>query len=103
MSEKKSFFSRAFADMKESAKMQYKVDKANFNAVKAESKANFEENRGKNTFKKAKEEAKASWEDAKMSPKERQDKIKKQQKEAIEAANIRREVAEEKLNNLKNK
>ena len=32
-----------FRDMKESAKMQHKVDKANFEAVKAESSANREE------------------------------------------------------------
>ena len=37
------FFKKAFADMKESAKAQHEVDKANFAAVKAESKANFEE------------------------------------------------------------
>ena len=39
----KSFFGRAFKDMKESAKAQHEVDKANFNAVKADSKARFEE------------------------------------------------------------
>ncbi len=32
-----------FRDMKESAKMQHEVDKANFEAVKAESRANWEE------------------------------------------------------------
>ena len=37
------FFKKAFQDMKESAKAQHEVDKANFAAVKAESKANFEE------------------------------------------------------------
>lgn len=49
------FFKNAFADMKESAKEQRKIDKANFEAIKAESKANFEENRGKNTLKRGKE------------------------------------------------
>ena len=39
----KGFFKGAFADMKESAKAQHEVDKANLAAVKAESKANFEE------------------------------------------------------------
>ena len=39
----KSFFKNAFSDMKESAKEQHKVDKANLAAVKAESKANFAE------------------------------------------------------------
>ena len=37
------FFKKAFSDMKESAKAQHEVDKANLAAVKAESKANFEE------------------------------------------------------------
>lgn len=39
----KKFFSDAFADMKADAKAQHEVDKANLAAVKAESKANFEE------------------------------------------------------------
>ena len=39
----KSFFKKAFGDMKESAKAQHEVDKANFAAAKAESKAQFEE------------------------------------------------------------
>ena len=37
-----NFFKKAFNDMKETAKAQHEVDKANFEAVKAESKANFE-------------------------------------------------------------
>ena len=43
----------AFKDMKANAKAQHEVDRAEFEAVKAESRANFEENRGRNTFKKA--------------------------------------------------
>lgn len=39
----KEFFKNAFADMKESAKAQHEVDKANMAAVKAESKAQWEE------------------------------------------------------------
>lgn len=39
----KEFFKGAFKDMQESAKAQHEVDKANFAAVKAESKANFAE------------------------------------------------------------
>lgn len=39
----KTFFRRAFSNMKESAKAQHKIDKENFNAIKAESKARFEE------------------------------------------------------------
>lgn len=36
------FLKDAFKDMAESAKAQHEVDKANFEAVKAQSKANFE-------------------------------------------------------------
>lgn len=45
-----NFFKKAFREMKENAKAQHEIDKANFQAVKAESKANFEENRGKENF-----------------------------------------------------
>ena len=48
-----SFFQKAFQDMKASAKAQHEVDKANFEAAKTETKANFEENRFHNTFAKA--------------------------------------------------
>ena len=51
------FLKKAFIDMKESAKAQHEVDKANFAAAKAEAKANFEENRGHNTYAKARTEA----------------------------------------------
>ena len=37
------FFKKAFQDMKDHAKAQHKVDKANMAAVKAESKAQWEE------------------------------------------------------------
>ena len=47
MEEKKGFFQRAFDNMKESAKKQHEIDKENFEAVKADSKARFEE--AKNT------------------------------------------------------
>lgn len=43
MSKVKEFFKGAFEDMKESAKAQHEVDKANFAAAKAESKAQWEE------------------------------------------------------------
>lgn len=39
----KGFFGKAFDDMKESAKKQHEIDKENFEAVKADSKARFEE------------------------------------------------------------
>ena len=66
----KSFFKNAFSDMKKSAKKQHELDKANFRAAKAEAKANFEENRGHNTFAKAKADAKKNWDDAHMTPAE---------------------------------
>ena len=37
------FFKKAFRDMKESAKLQRKIDKANFQATKLENKAFFQE------------------------------------------------------------
>ena len=39
----KNFFKNAFEDMKEDAKAQHEVDKANWDAAKAESKAQWEE------------------------------------------------------------
>lgn len=90
MEEKKeNFLKKAFKDMGESAKAQHQVDKANFEAVKAESKANFEENRGTNTLKKAKEMAKQSWDDAKMSPAERTAKMRAEQEAQIAEAKER--------------
>ena len=61
------FFKKAFQDMKENAKAQHEVDKAQFEAVKAESKA--------------------QWEEAKMSPKARQEKMQTEREEKI--ANIK--------------
>lgn len=90
MEEKKEgFFKKAFREMKEDAKAQHAVDKANFEAVKAESRANFEENRGTNTFRRAKEMAKKSWDDAHMTPSERRERTRAEQAKAIEEANAR--------------
>ena len=89
------FFKNAFKDMGESAKAQHQVDKANFAAAKAEAKANFEENRGTNTFKRAKAQAKQSWDDAHMSPKERTAKVREEQQKQIEEANERIRKANE--------
>ena len=83
----KKFFKDAFSDMKESTKAQHEVDKANFAAAKAEAKANFEENRGKNTFKKAKADAKKNWDDAHMSPSERKAKMQEEREKQIAEAN----------------
>ena len=98
--EKENFLKKAFKDMKESAKIQHEVDKANLQAVKAESKLNFEENRGARTLKKAKEMAKKNFEEAKLSPTERVELIRGKQKEKLEEAKERKLKAEEKLQQL---
>ena len=89
----KAFFKKAFGDMKESAKAQHAADKAEFRAAKAEAKANFEENRGHNTYAKAKADAKKSWDDAHMSPSERTAKIREENAARVAAANERTDAA----------
>lgn len=91
----KEFFKGAFKDMAENTKAQHEVDKANLAAVKAESRANFEENRGTNTLKRAKAMAKQSWDDAHMSPAERTAKTREEQQKQIEEANERVKAANE--------
>lgn len=98
---KENFFKKAFKDMKESAKAQHEVDTANFEAAKAEAKANFEENRGSNTFRRAKENAKKSWDDAHMSPAERTAKIRAEQQEQIAEAKKRTAEANERYESAK--
>lgn len=97
------FFKKAFQDMKENAKAQHEVDKANFEAVKAESKANFEENRGRNTFAKAKADAKKSWDDAHLSPYERAEKMRSEREAQINAANKRTAEADKRCEAAKKK
>lgn len=91
------FFKKAFQDMKASARAQHEVDKANFEAVKAESKANFEENRGRNTFAKAKADAKKSWDEAHMSPAERAEKMQAEREEQLAEANERIAAAQARI------
>lgn len=67
--------------MKESAKAQHEVDKANLEAVKAESKA--------------------QWEEAKMSPKARQEKMQQEREAQIVQAKERTAVANERIENAK--
>ncbi len=69
-----------FKDMKESAKAQHEVDKANFEAAKAE--------------------AKATWEVAKLSPKERQELRQKERDAQIAAAKERTAAAQERLDTV---
>lgn len=73
----KAFFKKAFGDMKKSAKEQHEVDKANFAAAKAESKA--------------------TWEEAKMSPTARQEMMSRERQEQIEAAQKRQVEAEARI------
>ena len=80
-----NFFRKAFSDMKESAKAQHQVDKANFAAAKAESKAQFEE-------------AKA------MGKPETAKKIMQEQRDAqIAEANERIAAAQKRIDDAKNK
>ena len=97
------FFANAFSDMKESAKAQHELDKANFEAVKAESKANFEENRFHNSLARAKEQGKKSWEDAKMSPSERTKKMQEEREAKLKEAQERKAAAEERYEKAKKK
>ena len=76
------FFKKAFADMKESTKAQHQVTKAEFNAVRAESRATFEE--------------------AKLSPAGRQALMQKERDAQIAAANKRRGEAEARIEAAKN-
>lgn len=96
-----NFFKKAFSDMKKSAQAQHKVDRANFEAAKAESRANFEENRGRNTFRKAKADAKKSWNGAKMSPSQRAAKMQKERDAQIAAAKARTAAANARYNAAK--
>ena len=91
------FFKKAFEDMMDSARAQHEVDKANFVAAKAESKANFEENRGRNTFARAKADAKKSWDDAHMSPAERAAKMQMERDEQIAEAQERIAAAQARI------
>ena len=98
----KKFFKDAFADMKEGAKKQREVDRANIKAVKAETKANFEENRGKNTFRKAKADAKKTWDEAHMKPSERKEKMNEEREKQIAIAKSREEDANARYEKAKN-
>lgn len=77
------FFKKAFKDMKESAKAQHEVDKANLAAVKAESKAN--------------------WEEAKAmgNPETHKKMMQAQRDKQIAEANERKAEAEERINMAK--
>lgn len=96
-----NFLKKAFNDMKESAKAQHEVDKAEFHATKAEAKANFEENKFHNTYAKAKADAKKNWDDAHMSPAERAAKEQEARDAKIAEANARTAAANERYDAAK--
>ena len=79
----KKFFKDAFADMKANAKAQHEVDKANLAAVKAESKA--------------------QWEEAKAmgDPARRNAVMQAQRDKQIAEANERKELADERIRKAK--
>ena len=79
----KKFFKDAFSDMKESAKQQHEVDKANLAAVKAESKA--------------------QWEEAKAmgDPARRNAVMQAQRDKQIAEANERKAIADERIRKAK--
>ena len=73
----KNFFKKAFRDMKEDTKAQHEVDKANWEAAKAESRA--------------------TWEEAKMTPAGRRALMQDERDAQIAAANERREEAQSRI------
>ena len=73
----KNFFKKAFANMKEDAKAQHKLDKANFNATKAE--------------------AKAQWKTAKRTPEKLRTARQVEREAQIANAKAREEAAKSKL------
>ena len=77
------FFKKAFQDMKKSANAQHEVDKANFAAVKAESKANWEEAQ------------------AMGNPKKRKAMMQAERDEQIAEANKKKAEAEARINAAK--
>ena len=79
----KNFFKKAFHDMKEDAKAQHKVDKANLAAAKAESKANWEEAK------------------AQSRPETRKALMQEARDAQIKAANEREAAAQKRIEDLK--
>lgn len=79
----KEFFKKAFADMKVSTKAQHEVDKAQLEAVKAESRA--------------------QWEEAKMTPAGRQALMQEERDKQIAAARERTAAAEARIDRAKSR
>jgi hypothetical protein len=81
---KDGFFRRAFRDMKESARLQRKIDKANYEAIKLENKAKFQEQKRKS------------------NPKVRTAAERERMEQELKAAEQRREEAQERLDSIRN-
>ena len=82
---KDGFFKRVFRDMKESARLQHKIDKANYEATKLESKAFYQEQKRLS------------------NPKVRTAAEKARMEQELAAANERKQAAKAKLDSIKNK
>lgn len=82
---KDGFFKRAFRDMKESARLQRKIDKANYEATKLESKAFYQEQKRLS------------------NPKVRTAAEKARMEQELQAANERKQAAQAKLDSIRNK
>lgn len=80
---KDGFFKRAFRDMKESARLQHKIDKANYEATKLESKAFYQEQKRKS------------------NPTVRTAAERERMERELEAANQRKAEAQAKLDSIK--
>ena len=76
-----NFFKKAFQDMADSTRAQHEVSKAQMEAVRAESKA--------------------QWEEAKMSPAGRQAKIQEEREAQIAAARERTAAAQARIDTAK--
>ena len=80
---KEGFFKRAFRDMRESARLQHKIDKANYEATKLESKAFYQEQKRKS------------------NPTVRTAAERERMERELEAANQRKAEAQAKLDSIK--
>ena len=80
---KDGFLKRAFRDMKESAKLQHKIDKANYEATKLESKAFYQEQKRLS------------------NPKVRTAEERKRMEQELQEVNERVEAAQAKLDSIK--
>ena len=81
---KAGFFKQAFRDMKESARMQREIDRANFRAVRLETKAFYQEQK------------------AKRNPEVRKMVQEQEYQQQMAEANARQEAAQKRIDEVKN-